>query len=218
MNILLVDDHPITVEGFMNALLQLNFTQKKAVFSKVHNCKDGYNAILNASETFHPFDLAIIDQSLPSYPEQSIASGSDLALLIRKQMPDCKIIIVTAHTEVVIVYEIAKNIRPDGLIIKNDINPDNLQIIVTEVLQGKQYQSPMVKNCINEIWKKELMIEDSNRQILMYLSKGFKIKELESIVNLTSSAIQKRIIRMKKAFDVTDDTGLIKEAVKQGFI
>lgn len=218
MNILLVDDHPMTVEGFMNALLQVNFTKKKAAFSKVHNCKDAYNAIINASETFHPFDLAIIDQSLPGYPEQSIASGSDLALLIRKQMPDCKIIIVTAHTEVVIVYQIAKNIRPDGLIIKNDINPDNLQIIVSEVMQGKQYQSPMVKNCINEIWKKELMIEDSNRQILMYLSKGFKIKELESIVNLTSSAIQKRIIRMKKAFDVTDDTGLIKEAVKQGFI
>jgi hypothetical protein len=45
-----------------------------------------------------------------------------------------------------------------------------------------------------------------------------KIKELESIIHLTTSTIQKRIIRMKKAFDVTDDTGLVKEAIKQGFI
>jgi DNA-binding NarL/FixJ family response regulator len=218
MNILLIDDHPMTVEGFMSALLQVNFNQKKAVFTKANDAKEGYNSIIKASETFHSFNLAIIDQSLPSYPEKSIASGSDLALLLREKMPNCKIIIVTAHTEVVVVYDIAKNIRPDGLIIKNDINPDNLQLIVAEVLQGKQYQSPMVKNCIQEIWRKELMIEDSNRQILLCLSRGFKIKELESIVNLTSSAIQKRIIRMKKAFDVTDDTGLIKEAVKQGFI
>lgn len=218
MNILLVDDHPMTVEGFMSALLQVNFDKKKVVFTKAHNGKEGFLSIIEASETFHPFDLAIIDQSLPAYPEQSITSGSDLALLIREKMPNCKIIIVTAHTEVVVVYEIAKNIRPDGLIIKNDINPNNLQRIVTEVLQGNQYQSLMVKNCIQEIWRKELMIEDSNRQILLCLSRGFKIKELESIVNLTSSAIQKRIIRMKKAFDVTDDSGLIKEAVKQGFI
>lgn len=218
MNILLVDDHPMTVEGFMSALMQVNFTEKEVVFTKAHDGKEGYHTIIKTSETTRPFDLAIIDQGLPAYPEQSIASGSDLALLIRKQMPDCKIIMVTAHTEVIIIYEIAKKVRPDGLIIKNDINPDNLQLIVSEVIQGRQYQSPMVKNCIIEIWKKELMIEDSNRQILLCLSRGFKIKELENIVNLTSSAIQKRIIRMKNAFDVTDDTSLIKEAIKQGFI
>lgn len=218
MNILLVDDHPITVDGFMNALLQVHFTKKKSVFTKAHNCKEGYQAILKNSKTQKPFDLAIIDQGLPGYEEQSIRSGSDLAILIRKKMPDCKIIMITAHTEVIIIYEIAKKIRPDGLVIKNDITPDNLLKIVTEVLEGYQYQSPMVKSCINEILKKELMIEDFNRQILLYLSKGFKIKELEAVIFLTTSSIQKRIIRMKKAFDITDDAGLVKEAIKQGFI
>jgi hypothetical protein len=33
----------------------------------------------------------------------------------------------------------------------------------------------------NEIWKKELMVEDYNQEILFYLSKGFKIKELEGL-------------------------------------
>ncbi|TEB41368.1 hypothetical protein D0809_25880 [Flavobacterium circumlabens] len=112
----------------------------------------------------------------------------------------------------------AKKIRPEGLIIKNDITPNNLPIVVKEVMQGNQYQSPTVKSCINEIWKKELMVEDYNRQILFYLSKGFKIKELEPIIYLTTSTIQKRIIKMKKAFDVTDDIGLVKEAITQGFV
>lgn len=125
---------------------------------------------------------------------------------------------ITAHTEVIIVYDISKKVRPDGFIIKNDITPEKLQQAVNEILLGNQYQSPTVKSCINEIWKKELMIEDYNRQILLYLSKGFKTKELEEIICLTTSTIQKRIIRMKKAFDVTDNTGLVKEAIKQGFI
>lgn len=218
MNILLVDDHPMTVEGFMNALLLVNFTKNKAVFTKAYNCKQGYLAIIKTSKTSPPFDLAIIDQDLPSYSEQSMASGSDLALLIRKNMPDCKIIMITAHTEVIIIYDMVKNVRPDGLINKNDISPRNLQHIVTEVMQGIQYHSPIIKDCINEIQKKELLFDDFNRQILSYLSKGFKVKELEDVVHLSTSTIQKRVILMKNAFDVTDDSGLVKEAMKQGFI
>ncbi|SHN12317.1 response regulator [Flavobacterium xinjiangense] len=218
MNVLVVDDHPMTVEGYINALLGEPFGKNPPVFTKAYNCEEAYSTLLRSTSAKQSFDLAIIDKGLPGYEEKSILSGSDLALLIREKMPNCKIIMITAHTEVIIVYDIAKNVRPDGLIIKNDITPEKLQQALYEILLGNQYQSPIVKSCINEIWKKELMIEDANRQILLYLSKGFKIKELESIIHLTTSAIQKRIIRMKKAFEVTDDTGLVKEAIKQGFI
>jgi DNA-binding NarL/FixJ family response regulator len=215
MNILLVDDHPMTVEGFMNALLLVHLSKEKANFTKVHNCKDGYDAIINTKKSF---DLAILDQGLPSYAEQSIESGSDLALLIREHQPDCKIIMVTSHTEVILIYDILQKVNPNGLIIKNDIRPDNLQFIVTEVLQGNQYHSSMVRSCIQEMRKKELLFDDYNRQILSYLSKGFKVKELDGVVCLGDSAIQKRVIQMKNAFNVTDNTGLLKEAMKQGFI
>lgn len=219
MNILLVDDHPMTVEGFMNVLLKAKFLKfKKPVFTQKYSCEGAYVAINKAIKTGQLFDLAIIDQGLPGYQEQFLESGSDLVLLIRDHMPDCKIIIVTAHSEVVIIYDIVKKVSPDGLINKNDISPSNLQLIVTEVMQGNQYHSLTVKNCINEIWKKELMFDDFNRQILYYLSKGFKVKELEAVVHLCTSAIQKRVIRMKIAFEVADDSGLVKEAIKQGFI
>jgi DNA-binding NarL/FixJ family response regulator len=218
MNVLVVDDHPMTVEGYINALSENPFGLYEPTFTKANNCEEAYSTLLRATAAKQSFDLAIIDKGLPGYEEKSILSGSDLANFIRENMRNCKIIMITAHTEVIIVYDIAKKIRPEGLIIKNDITPEKLQQAVMEILQGNQFQSPMVKSCINEIWKKELMIEDQNRQILLYLSKGFKIKELEEIICLTTSAIQKRIIRMKKAFEVTDDTGLVKEAIKQGFI
>ncbi|MFV8377090.1 response regulator [Flavobacterium sp. LB1P62] len=218
MNIFIVDDHPMTVEGYVNALLAAPFGLCQPIFTKAKNCEEAYTVLSRASSPKQLFDIAIVDKGLPGYEVKSILSGSDLAILIREKMPNCKIIMITAHTEVIIVYDIAKKIRPEGLIIKNDITPEKLQQAVMEIMQGNQYQSPTVKSCINEIWKKELMIEDHNRQILLYLSKGFKIKELEGIIHLTTSAIQKRIIRMKKAFEVTDDSGLVKEAIKQGFI
>jgi DNA-binding NarL/FixJ family response regulator len=218
MNILIVDDHPITVEGYMNALLNEDSIIKKPVFTKAYSCKEAYTNLTKTLKGKKIYDLALIDKGLPSYPEQSLLSGSDLAAFVKKSMPKCKIIMITAHTEVVIIYDIVKKLSPDGLIIKNDITPENLRTVVTEVLQGNVYQSPMVKICVNEIWKKDLMVDDFNRQILLYLSKGFKIKDLEGVINLSNSAIQKRVILMKNAFDVSDDTGLVKEAIKQGFI
>lgn len=218
MNIFLVDDHPMTVEGYNNALLAAPFGLCKPIFTKAYNCEEAYDTLSRRLDLKELFDIAIIDKGLPGYEEKSILSGSDLAILIREKMPNCKIIMITAHTEVIIVYDIVKKVRPEGLIIKNDVTPEKLQQAVIAVMAGEQYYSVVVQKCINDIWKKQLMIEDYNRQILLYLSKGFKIKELESILHLTTSTIQKRIIRMKKAFDVTDDTGLVKEAIKQGFI
>tara|TARA_R110000868_G_scaffold111773_1_gene301507 strand:+ start:6153 stop:6809 length:657 start_codon:yes stop_codon:yes gene_type:complete len=218
MNIFLVDDHPMTVEGYSNALLETPFGLCNPIFTTAYNCEEAYASLLRKLSLNELFDVAIIDKGLPGYDTKSILSGSDLAIYIREMMPNCKIIMITAHTEVIIVYDIVKKVRPEGLMIKNDVTPQKLQQALTAIIAGEQYYSTIVKKCINEIWKKELMIEDYNRQILLYLSKGFKIKELESIIHLTTSTIQKRIIRMKKAFDVTDDTGLVKEAIKQGFI
>jgi hypothetical protein len=63
-------------------------------------------------------------------------------------MPNCKIITITALTEVFIVYDIAKKVRPDALIIKNDITPEKLQHMIMELMKGNHDQSPTVKNAL----------------------------------------------------------------------
>jgi DNA-binding NarL/FixJ family response regulator len=62
------------------------------------------------------------------------------------------------------------------------------------------------------------MIDDSNREILMYLSKGNKIKDIERSTSLSMSTIQRRIAHMKDAFNVAEDSTLVKEAILQGFL
>lgn len=217
MNIFIVDDHPMTADGYKTAI-EKAFVAEKPDFHIAFDCESAYTKILDMKSSKESFDLAIIDHSLPAYKDQKMLSGCDLALFLKKTMPNCKIIMITAHTEVIIVYNIYKRLCPEALIIKNDITPYNLPDTIREVARGGQYQSPGVKNCITEIWKKDLMVEDFNRQILFYLTKGYKVKELESVISLAASTIQKRIINMKKAFAVKDDSSLIKEAIKQGFI
>jgi DNA-binding NarL/FixJ family response regulator len=213
MNVLVVDDHPMTVAGYVDSLSQMTLFHEEFIFTKAYTCETAYKVIEK-----NVFELVILDQGLPRYEPAGIFSGSDLALLIRKKMPNCKIIIITAHSEVIIVYDIVKKIDPDGLLIKNDITPENLPLAVSDILKGNNFKSATVKKIIQEVWKKDLMVDDINRQILMYLSKGYKIKDLEKIISLSISPIQRRIAQMKEAFEVKEDSSLVKEAIIQGFL
>jgi len=218
MNVFIVDDHPITAEGYKNALLSGHAPLLQPVFTMAHSCEMAYVEISRAIDSQIGFDIAIIDLNLPVFLERKLYSGKDVAALIKSKMPHCKIIMITAHTEILIIYDIIKEVCPEGLMVKNDITPEKLGIIVQGVFQGKLYQSPLVEKCVKDIWKKELMVDDFNRQILMYLSKGFKVKDLCEVIHLSNSAIQKRIIHMNKAFEVSDNAGLLKAAINEGFI
>lgn len=218
IKILVVDDHPMTVEGYINALKSSNIDNVILNFEKAYDCESAYKSIVNAINIEKPFDLVILDYNLPSFEELKINTGGDLASYIRKNMYDSKIIMITAHTEILIVYEMLKKVHPEGLVIKKEVTAINLITIVKTVLNDNKYISPIVKTVIADIWKKEIMVEDFNRQILFYMSKGFRIKDIEDYIGLSTSAIQKRAILMKRVFDVNDNSSLIREAIKQGFI
>jgi len=214
MKILIVDDHPMTAEGYRNAI---SSSIDSCDFIIAENCKNAFFEISKTRNELH-FDIALIDKGLPEYPEEKLFSGVDVALLLRKVNPGCKVIMISAHTEYLVVYDIFKKVKPEGMISKGELTPQNLTVLIEEVLNEENYLSPFVKECINEIWKKDLMVDDFNRQILFYMSKGYKLKELEGVIFLATSTIQRRVINMKKVFDVSDDSSLIKIAIQQGFI
>lgn len=214
MNILIIDDHPMTVDGYQKAVEKVF---KECIITTAYDCKEAYMSIVNR-KGINDFDLVIIDKGLPEYPEQKLHSGIDVALLLRTTSPNSKIVMITAHTEYLIIYDIHKKIMPEGLITKAELTPINLGEILQKVVSGINFVSPIVKACINKIWQKDLMVDDYNRQILFYMSKGYKLKELEEVVFLATSTIQRRVIQMKQAFDVQDDSSLVKVAISQGYI
>lgn len=165
-----------------------------------------------------PPTLAIIDYRLPGYEQKQLFNGGDIAKLTRSLFPDCKIFIVTAQTEALIIYDILKKIHPDGLAIKSDIQADTFIDNVNTVLHGNLYYSAAVKACTQKIWQDKNFIDDDNRKIIFFLSKGYKVKDLESVVHLSLSTIQKRIIAMKKAIGINADSSLVAELSLRGFI
>lgn len=147
VNLLMVDDHPFILQAYQNTLEKFKPETYDVETTKADSGATGYYAITNSPK---PFDVALLDISIPDYPEQNIESGIDLAKLLRRHMPDCKIVLLTMHTEKLKFKDFSQNIRPDGLVVKNDLTFEELLLAFEKILAGEKYYSESAMAAINE--------------------------------------------------------------------
>jgi DNA-binding NarL/FixJ family response regulator len=218
INILIVDDHPFIIEAYKNAIKGYNSKgEYEFSITQAKDCKTGYEAITEAPA---PFGIAFFDLSMPIYEEKGIFSGEDLAQLIKEEMPDCKIILLTMHTELLKINTLIKNINPTGLVIKNDLTFDELLLAFDKILKDENYYSQTVVKLVSQIQYDNIEIDAFDKQILFHLSKGTKTKDIPQYVPLSLSAVEKRKLNLKEILDINggSDIDLIKEAKNKGMI
>lgn len=217
-NILIVDDHPFIIDGYKNAITRYKPDFYEYSFTQGKDCRTGYNIITNP-ETL-PFDVAFLDISMPVYEEKKIHSGEDLAKLIMKYMPDCKIILLTMYTELLKIKNIIDTINPAGLVIKNDLTFDELLFGFDIVLKDEIYYSHSVIKMANQNNKDIDGIDQFDKLILFHISKGTKTKDITQYIPISLHAIEQRKVNLKQLFKIEDgsDVDLIKEAKLKGII
>lgn len=217
IKILIVDDHPFIIEAYKNAIKGYHSNQYEFTITQANDCKSGYENIIGADS---PFDIAFFDISMPVYEEKNILSGEDLATLIKNVMPDCKIILLTMHTELLKISNIVKSVNPNGLIIKNDLTFDELLIAFDRILKGINYYSQTVVKLISQLQYENLEIDAFDKQILYHLSKGTKTKDIPNFVPLSLSAVEKRKLNLKEKLNSKggSDIDLIREAKVKGLL
>ena len=121
LKVLIVDDHPIIVEGYRNILLAIE--ELDIDVDIAHNCEDAGAKIKASSREPHPYDILFLDIQLPPSPSGKMLSGEDLGALSRRIMPSTtKVIILTMFNENSRIYNILKTIDPDGFLIKSDMD------------------------------------------------------------------------------------------------
>ncbi|RZJ68022.1 MAG: response regulator transcription factor [Flavobacterium sp.] len=218
INILIVDDHPFIIEAYKNAIKGYNSSDFEFTITQANDCRSGYDNI-TAPQNGN-FDIAFFDISMPAYEEKNIHSGEDLAKLIKVQMPDCKIILLTMHTELLKISNIVKIINPNGLVIKNDLTFDELLTAFDKILNDENYYSQTVVKLISQIQYDNIEIDQFDKQILYHLSKGTKTKDIPSFVPLSLSAVEKRKLNLKETLNIKggSDIDLIREAKNKGLL
>jgi len=218
LKILMVDDHPSMIEGY-KIILSYNDLGFEIETTSAFSCESAYEIITSKTQKVF-FDLVFLDYSLPPYEEKNISSGEDLALLVKTHLPDAKIVMLTSHTESIILHNIIRKVEPAGLLVKSDFSADELLSAFDTIMNGVTYHSITVRSNVKELLSKNIYLDDYNRQIISLLAQGIKTKSLPDHVNLSMSAIEKRKVQIRDYFCIEkgNDEDIIREAKKSGLI
>lgn len=219
INILMVDDHPIIIEGYQNVLMSTKQDDQTLHIDTANNCDEAVTMIERASKKY-PYHVCFFDISLPGSDDGKYASGEDLALLAKELMPRAKIVILTMFNETFRIHNIIKEIDPDGFLIKSDLTSMELADGFQQILKSPPYYSSTVSNYLKKTISSDIYIDDINRKILHLLSQGIKTKNLSEYIGISKSAIEKRKKHLKLLFLIDDgkDESLLKEARDKGYL
>lgn len=219
INILMVDDHPIIIEGYQNTLMATKREDQTLIIDTANDC-DTADLLMRKAARENPYGILFFDISLPASKDGALTSGEDLAKLSKQLMPQGKIVILTMFNESYRIHNIIKNINPDGFLIKSDLTSSELAEAFQHILVAPPYYSSTVSQFLNKIIVNEIHIDETNRKILHLLSRGMKTRSLPEHIDLSISSIEKRKKQLKELFSVTDgkDETLIMEARKKGFL
>ena len=211
VRILMIDDHPGMIEGY-KAMLSLNKEQHNIEAISAFNCEEAYNIIINPANS-SAFDLVFLDYSIPEFPEQKIYNGEDLGVLIRKHLPNTKIIMLTAHFDAIRLYNVVKKIQPNGLLVKSDYKPPHLLDAFEKVLAGETYYTPIVLEKVKEPLFTKGFLDSLDREIIVLLAEGFQIKTIANKMNVSEDTIKKRKSKIKDLLGIEKggDEDILKE-------
>lgn len=220
LNILIVDDHPIIVEGYKNALLSIELPDHDIHVDTTDNCEDAYRKIRTASHEKKPYDVLLLDIKLPPSSNGRILSGEDLGTIARNLTPQAKIVVITMFNENPRIHNILKTIDPDGFLIKSDLTSNEFLKAFRGVMEKPPYYSHTVNNFLRLQSNSDVVLDDIDRSILYHLSQGIRTKNLTEYVSLSLAGIEKRKRLLKQAFGVEshDDEKLLEIARERGFI
>lgn len=219
INILMVDDHPIIIEGYQNTLMATKYDSQTLHIDTANDC-DTADLLMRKAAREKPYDVFFFDIRIPPSKDGLLTSGEDLAKLAKQLMPQAKIIILTMFNESYRIHNIIKNISPDGFLIKSDLTSSELAEAFQHILVSPPYYSSTVNQFLNKLIVNEIHIDETNRKILHLLSQGIKTRSLTEHIDLSMSSIEKRKKQLKDLFSIDDgrDETLLSEARKKGFL
>jgi len=196
LNCLIVDDHPMLIDGYISVIS--NFVDNYDFnFIKAMDCESGYKAIKQNHNLNNKIDIAIFDISLPAYKEKNILCGGDLALYFKKRFINSKTIMITHHTEGVILKTIANKVQPNGFLNKGDIDYKTFKKIFNIILNNENYVSETISNSLSNLNRNIFDFDAIDYEIISLIDKGIKTKDLPNYLPISLSAIEKRKAKIK---------------------
>lgn len=213
--VFLLEDHKYVTETYIRALRSISF-EGEIVIS--YSLNEAYKKIIDSD--LKELQLAILDYSMPPCQLNNLKNGEDIANIIRTKFPEAKIVFVSAILSCFELESLLKNVNPEGIVEKSDIDFSDLCMILKKVIGGEVFYSQQIHKTIDENEARYLFLDAVNLKIIELISQGITTKNLPNYVPLSLSGVHKRKAKIKSVLNIDNgsDEAIIKEARKKGFI
>lgn len=201
-DILIVDDHPVVVEGLQKLLSHKGICSKCLAAYSVKEC-------LQLIKVFTP-DLILLDYNLPD------GNGIDLCKTILKMKPFVKILAISSFKERSLVRQMIDN-GAMGYVLKNASEEEIIEA-VTVVLSGKNYTCEETQNILEGKNDNISILTRREIEVLKHIADGLtnpEIAEKLFISPLTVDSHRKNLILKLNA---KNTASLIKIAFQNGYL
>ena len=145
----------------------------------------------------------------------------DLGSDIRRKFPEVKIIIITSYDSFPLIQKALNTVKPEGLLIKGELNPDSLTIAVNDVLQGIPHYTKTVRKYLTQKETTPPLLDHYDLLLLYHLSEGKQTKELPAILHISLASIERRKSRLKEILKLEaggTDVQLLNRAKEEGLL
>ncbi|WP_299884365.1 response regulator [uncultured Lacinutrix sp.] len=216
INTLIVEDHDLASHSIVETL------------TAYHNYEF---VIKQASETdkaaklirSHHFDLILLDLILKkTNTNAEFFSGDDLLRYIRKIELPTKVIVLSKVDSIEMLDYVINVLGADGYILKSDISLNELLPAIDIVINNGSYISASIAKQF-QYYETTLDLDYRDKVILNGLSNGGNhhdiVLQLETKgIQITKSAVEKRIRKLKERFEAKTTAQLMVKAIKMGII
>lgn len=206
--ILLVDDHPLLLDGIKAWLETLGNLE---IIGQVGSGEEAMEKV----DQLDP-DMVLVDISLPG------VNGLEFARLLKEEKAGVKVVFLTVHNNREYVRE-ALRLGACGYLLKNAPS-DELAEAIKMVLQGRRYFSQEIHSQIIEgfITEEEnpgpARLTPRQRQVLIQVTSGKTNKEIALHLNISHRTVETHRQAIKKRLDIHSEAELTKYALAQGLI
>lgn len=204
VNLLLVDDHKIIIDGLMALFDTIDGYQVVAVAAS------GEDAIAQAEKS-QP-DVIIMDIMMPGKLDGIAATGR-----IRELDPNVKIIALSILSDPTSISAMLKA-GADGYLIKN-ASSDELVLAIEAVQEGEIYIHPDLTSMFlagykNGVILRNEIITDREFEILKHIAEGRSTKEIALLLYRSEETIKSHRKKMLKKFNCTNSAALVNYAFR----
>lgn len=205
MQVLLVDDHRILLDGLRFLLQQVEEIQAVATAGSV---EEGVKMV-NSQR----FDLVISDISVPK--------GGGIAFVqeVKKKYPDTKVIFLSMHEEPFIVKD-ALSTGAEGFVLKKVAHEELIKAI-KEVAGGRMFFSAEIQRVLirrMQFPEDEKILTDREKEVLELIFEEFSNKEIAEKLHISERTVETHRKNIYQKTKTNTLVGLLKFALENNLV